>query len=273
MDLTRPVVMGILNITSDSFFADSRSQQEDEILALATTHHDAGAVILDIGAMSTRPKADEIPIGLEAERLAFATELIHKHIPHIILSADTYRHQPARSALESGAHVINDISGGLFDDQLLSVVGSFNAPYILMHNRAKSAEMHRHTDYDDLVFDMMQYLSHREAAAREAGIIDIIIDPGIGFSKTIEQNFEIMSRLHEFSLLRRPLLIGLSRKSFIYKTLGTTVERALNGTTAMHMVALQGGATILRAHDVQAARECIDLYNEMNNPSKSDERP
>ena len=263
LDLSMPRVMGILNVTPDSFYAASRVQNATSLLIMAEEHLANGAAILDIGALSTRPHAQEIPIDQECELITWAVETVKKQYPKALISVDTYRASVARAALELGVHMINDVGGGTFDDSMLQLVGAYDVPYVLMHNRAKADKMTAHTDYEDLIKEMLEFFYRQEYEASRAGIKDVILDPGIGFSKTIAQNFILIQRISEFNILGKPQLVGLSRKSFIYKTLETTAAGALNGTIAMHMVALQEGAKILRAHDVKEAIQCVKLYNAM----------
>ncbi len=263
LDLSSPVVMGIINATDDSFYANSRVSEIDQLLEKSAAHLEAGANIIDIGAMSTRPHAKELETSEETDRLEWALEALIKEFPKTIFSIDTYRARVAKRGLSMGAHMINDIGGGQFDPQMLSLVGQHKAPYVLMHNRVKPLDMVRHTQYEDIILEMLEYFYRCEWEAGQQGIIDIILDPGIGFSKTSAQNFEVLDRLREFNVVGRPMLVGLSRKSFIYKTLDITAEKALNGTTAMHIIALQGGAKIIRTHDTREAMECIALFNKL----------
>ena len=264
LDLSRPCIMGILNVTDDSFYPGSRLQDMGQLLAVAERHLEEGAQLLDVGVMSSRPGADEYSEKEEMKRLGTAICALRNRFPDVILSADTYRAEVARVALEEGADIINDIGGGIFDEKIWCVVAEYKAPYVLMHNRAKSHDMKRHASYDNLLLDVLRFFFEQEWKARAAGIVDVILDPGIGFSKTAEHNFQLLNRLHELRIVGKPLLIGLSRKSFIYKTLNGKPEAALNGTTAMHMVALQKGADILRVHDVKEAVECIKLNEAMS---------
>ena len=263
LDLTLPRVMAIVNVNSDSFFVGSRAQSEDEFLSMVNRHIQDGASIIDIGAMSTRPGAIEISLEKESEMILWATDRMRQEFPEALVSVDTYRASIARQALDLGAHIINDIGGGRFDPAILQVVADAGAPYVLMHNRVRSADMTSHTAYKDLIREMLSYFYHQTWKAKKLGIVDIIIDPGLGFSKTSMQNFIILNRLQEFDILGKILLIGLSRKSMIYKTLNTVPAAALNGTSAMHMIALQHGAKILRVHDTKEAMECIQLYNQL----------
>lgn len=255
--------MAIINLTDDSFYSGSRVMDPNELVDRVGRMLEEGASVIDIGAMSTRPRSLEIDIDVEITRIYEATNLLVRHFPSIIISIDTYRSSVARAGLEAGAHIINDVGGGLFDEKIWDVVAEFKAPYILMHNRAKSAEMHRFQHYEDIISEVMSEWLFRAGQAREHGVRDILFDPGIGFSKDAHANFKLLNRLHEFRILEYPMLIGLSRKRFIYQTLAQSEDLALNGTTAMHMVALMSGANILRVHDVKPAVQCVQLYNEM----------
>lgn len=263
LDITDPVVMGIINVTADSFYEGSRATAAADIIRQAEHHLTEGASILDIGAMSSRPGAHEMTIQEEIDALVPAIQIITSNFPDVIISADVYRGVVANAALNAGAHIINDIGGGTFDQSIMEVVARAHAPYILMHNRAKSLHMMHATDYDDVMQSLIDFFFRQVHLAREAGIDDIILDPGIGFSKTITQNFEVIQRFDELMPLDLPFLVGISRKSFIYKTLNTTADYALNGTSAIHALTLAKGATILRVHDVKEAMECITLHKEL----------
>ena len=258
---SRPIVMGIVNVNKDSFYPGSRFELNAELATHIEHMIKDGARILDVGVMSSRPGASELTMQVEAERLSRAIRWIKDRYPDAYISADCYRAPVAQEAIDAGADIINDIGGGLFDSEILSLVARANVPYVLMHNRAKSHHMHEFTEYDDVVTDVKRELAVRLQDAMDHGIVDVIIDPGIGFSKTAEQNFTLIRRLDEFEHLDWILLVGLSRKSFIYKTLDIDVNDSLNGTTAMHMMALERGAAILRVHDVKEAVQCIDLYH------------
>ena len=247
--------MGILNVTEDSFYDGGKYRTDDAVLERATRILSEGADIIDIGAMSTRPNAIEIPENEELNRIVNATKLVRKHFPEAVISIDTYRASVAKAAVESGAAMINDISGGTFDPDMISTVGQLQVPYCLMHTTAKPSEMQQHTEYKDILADMLQFFGTQLAKLHENHVHDIIIDPGFGFGKTLEQNYFLMKNLEVFQQLGYPLLVGISRKSMIYKLFGTTPDQALNGTTVLNTVALMKGADILRVHDVKEAVE------------------
>lgn len=256
----RPAVMGILNITPDSFYDGGRHTTPDAFLAHARQLLADGADIIDIGASSSRPGAQLIPPDEEARRLVEAVTLIRKEHPDAILSVDTCYSLPASKAIEAGADIINDISGGMFDDQMFTTVAALQVPYILMHNRALPSEMQQHTGYDDIVDDLAKYFSSKLDTLYRLGVKDIWIDPGFGFAKSVEENYELLHRLDELtSLFREPLLTALSRKSMIYKPLGITPDDALDGTIALDAVALEKGSRLLRVHDPKPAIQSIRL--------------
>lgn len=263
IDLSSPRIMGILNSTPDSFYAGSRIPGVDEALARAEAMLREGATFLDIGGYSTRPGAAEVTEEEELRRVAPLVEALVAAFPEALLSIDTFRSRVAGTALEAGAALVNDISAGLRDPEMLPLVAEKRVPYIMMHMRGTPADMAQLTAYDDLVGEILYYFSERLAAARALGITDLIADPGFGFAKTRAQNFELLAGLPAFRVLEAPLLVGISRKSMIWKTLGIDPSEALNGTTALHMLALQGGASILRVHDVREASECIRLWEEI----------
>lgn len=256
----RPAVMGILNITPDSFYDGGRHTTPDAFLAHARQLLADGADIIDIGASSSRPGAQLIPPDEEARRLVEAVTLIRKEHPDAILSVDTCYSLPASKAIEAGADIINDISGGMFDDQMFTTVAALQVPYILMHNRALPSEMQQHTGYDDIVDDLTKYFSSKLDTLYRLGVKDIWIDPGFGFAKSVEENYELLHRLDELTtLFREPLLTALSRKSMIYKPLGITPDEALDGTIALDAVALEKGSRLLRVHDPKPALQSIRL--------------
>lgn len=260
LDLKVPMVMGILNITPDSFYGGSRYVSDSEIIAAATKMMEEGADILDIGGYSSRPGAPDVPEEEEKDRVLRAIKLIIKEIPAAVISIDTFRSAVARQAVEEcGALMINDISGGEADPDMFHTVERLNVPYILMHMRGNPRTMQDNTVYDDVVADILRWFGTRIYDLRSKGVKDIILDPGFGFAKTVEQNFEILGRLGEFSVAGLPLLVGLSRKTTIWKTLGVTAGEALNGTTVLNTVALMKGADILRVHDVKEAVEAVKL--------------
>lgn len=264
LDLKIPRVMGILNITPDSFYSGSRLMKDSDIIDAALKMIEEGADILDVGGYSSRPGAPDISEEEESSRVFRAIKLIIKEIPGAIVSVDTFRSGIAREAVESyGAMIINDISGGEADPGMFGVVEKLNVPYILMHMRGNPGTMQNNTVYDDVVADILKWFGQKIYDLRTMGVKDIIIDPGFGFAKTVEQNFEILKRLGEFSVAGLPLLAGLSRKTTIWKTLGTTPENALNGTTVLNTAALIGGADILRVHDVREAVEAVKLVSKI----------
>jgi len=263
IDLSTPKVMGILNVTPDSFFDGGKYNNETAILNQVETMLSHGATFIDIGGYSSRPNADDVSETEELNRVIPIIELILKNFPETLISIDTFRSHVAKKSIEAGAALINDISAGKLDNNMLTTVGKLAVPYIMMHMRGTPKTMQQHTQYNDLTKEIISYFADRIAEAHKAKINDLIIDPGFGFAKTTEQNFVLLNTLELLQLIDQPILAGVSRKSMIYKTLNSTSENALNGTTALHMVALQKGAKILRVHDVKEASECITLYNQL----------
>ena len=261
VDLSTPRVMGILNLTPDSFYDGGKYRLKDPILNQTEKMLSEGATFIDLGGYSSRPGAKDISEKEELNRVLPAVDLLLATFPDILLSIDTFRSEVARVSLEQGAAMINDISAGVLDKLMMATVSEFGVPYIMMHMKGTPRDMISRTTYDDLLGEMLYYFSERVASARALGIKDIIIDPGMGFAKNSIQNFEILRQLELFHTLDLPVLIGLSRKSMIYKKLNTNAQQALNGTTALHMYALNKGAHILRAHDVKEALECITLMD------------
>ncbi|MEN8790352.1 MAG: dihydropteroate synthase [Flavobacteriaceae bacterium] len=255
--------MGILNITPDSFYDGGKFKGEAAILQQTGRMLQDGATFIDLGAYSSRPGAEEVTEEEELRRLEPVVEILIKEFPGIFLSIDTFRSRIASSCLQAGAALINDISGGDLDREMMSTVASFKAPYIAMHMRGTPQTMAKETDYQDLLTEIQYQFSLKITKARELKLNDLILDPGFGFAKTRSQNFELLKSLDLFQHFELPILVGLSRKSMIYKTLGTTPELALNGTTALHMIALEKGARILRVHDVAEACQCIRLFEEI----------
>ena len=264
IDLSAPKVMGILNVTPNSFFDGGKYKNEVEILSQVEKMLLDGATFIDIGAYSSKPNAEFVSEQEEISRIVPVVDLILKHFPETILSIDTFRSEVAKVSIESGAAIINDIAAGNLDDKMLEIIAKYNVPYIMMHMRGNPQTMQTLTDYDDIVKEMLFYFSEKVAMARSFGINDLIIDPGFGFAKTITQNYEVFQKMELFNMLQLPLLVGISRKSMIYRTLGTTVENALNGTTVLNTLALTKGAKILRVHDVKEAIECVTLFNKIN---------
>ena len=261
LDLRRPQVMGILNLTPDSFFAGSRVASEHDLLARAEAMLAAGAVVLDLGAYSTRPGAEDISEAEETTRLLPAVEILRREFPQVFLSADTFRAVVAAAAVAAGADLVNDVGGGTLDPAMFATVARLRVPYVLMHLRGTPQTMAKLTHYeDDLVLTLLRYFRDGLAALRQAGAVDVVLDPGFGFAKTAAQSHELLRRLPELQALGLPLLAGLSRKRMVYGPLGLGPEAALNGTTALHMVALQGGARLLRVHDVAEAVQAVQLF-------------
>lgn len=260
IDLSTPIVMGILNATPDSFYNSSRLNTEDEAIARTEKMLNDGATIIDIGGYSTRPGAQEISSEEEIERVIPLIKAIHNVFPEAILSIDSFRPSVVSKALETGATIVNDISG-FQDEEILDVTAKYNAAYILMHMKGTPQTMMGETNYNNLFGDIAQYFTEKINTIRSKGINDIILDPGFGFAKTIEQNHHLLANSNGFNIFDLPVLIGISRKSMIYKKLGITPEEALNGTIALNALALQNGAKILRVHDVKEASELIKLLS------------
>ena len=257
-----PKVMGILNITPDSFYAQSRTTPT-EVLHKAEQMLEEGATFVDIGGYSSRPNAQEVSPQEELQRVVPVVEALVKHFPDIRISVDTFRAEVARESLEAGACIINDISAGQIDPAIWEVVAHYQVPYIAMHMRGTPQTMQTYTEYDKLTKDILYYFSQVKDKARQLKLNDLIIDPGFGFSKTLAQNYELMQQLALFKALECPILVGISRKSMIYKLLNTTPEAALNGTTVLNTFALLHGADILRVHDVKEAVECVKIVGEL----------
>ncbi len=255
LSLEQPLVMGILNVTADSFYDGGRYLTEDAVLHRAGQILDEGADIIDIGAMSTRPGAEDIPESIEFERITHAVQLVREHFPQAVISVDTWRSSVVETAYKNGADMINDVSGGTFDDKMIQTVGELQIPYCLMHTPAKPDKMQQHTQYENILKDMLCFFGTQLEKLRKAGAHDVILDPGFGFGKTLEQNYFVLQNLDAFNCFDLPLLVGVSRKSMICKVLGCTPEQALNGTVVLNTIALLKGAHILRVHDVREAVE------------------
>lgn len=264
IDLSQPKVMGILNITPNSFFDGGKYSSDEEIIAKVQKMLADGATFIDVGAYSSKPNAEFVSEDEELNRIIPVVQLLVKQFPSILLSIDTFRSEVASACIENGAAIINDISAGNLDDKMLEVIAKYNVPYIMMHMRGKPKTMQSMTDYDDIVKEILFYFSEKISQARSLGINDLIIDPGFGFAKTIEQNYEVMQKVELFHNLELPMLIGISRKSMIHKFLGISADDALNGTTFLNTIALTKGAQILRVHDVKEAVECVKLYQKLN---------
>ncbi|MDP2187480.1 MAG: dihydropteroate synthase [Sphingobacteriaceae bacterium] len=267
IDLSQPVIMGILNLTPDSFFAGSRQWQiaPEVLLEKAAKMLEQGALFLDLGAYSTRPGAADISVEEEIDRLLPALENLRKQLPQALLSVDTFRSKVAEQALLAGAHLINDVSGGTLDAAMFATVAHYKVPYVLMHMRGTPQTMQQHTQYNQLVPEVISELLNKARELHQLGVTDVILDPGFGFAKTIDQNFEMLRQLDQLVQYGYPVLAGLSRKSMVYRTLKGTAETALNGTTVLNTIALSKGARILRVHDVQPAAEAIQLWKKIEN--------
>lgn len=264
LDLSQPLVMGILNVTPDSFYEGSRKQSELQIIERVSEIISQGGTIVDIGAQSSNPKSDFLTAEVEIERLRFALRIINREFPDAILSVDTFYADVARFCVEEhGVAIINDISGGQIDKTMFRTVADLSVPYILMHMRGTPQTMQQLIDYGNLLQDIFYYFSQKISELHSLGVNDIIIDPGFGFSKTIDQNYELMAALSGFHVFELPLLVGISRKSMIYRYLDITSDKSQNGTTVLNTFALQNGADILRVHDVQEAVEAIQMIDKL----------
>ncbi len=256
--------MGILNMTPDSFFDGGNLKSSTDVLVKTESMLKQGATFIDIGGYSTRPDATDVILEEELKRVIPIIALVSKNFPEALLSIDTFRSQVAEAAVEAGAHMVNDVSGGQMDEVMFSKVAQLKVPYVLMHMRGTPQSMMENCHYEDVTRDLLYYFSERMSLAHAAGIMDVIIDPGFGFSKHIEQNFELLRKLELFQHLEKPILVGMSRKSMIYKTLGITPEEALAGTISVNTIALSKGAKILRVHDVKEAVQSISLFGQMS---------
>lgn len=260
-----PVVMGILNVTPDSFFAGSRKNTEEEIILRVRQILDEGGKIVDVGAYSSRPGADDVSPEEEMKRLAFALGLLNREFgTDIIYSIDTFRADVARMCVEEyGAAIINDISGGEMDSRMFDTVADMNVPYILMHMKGTPANMQLNLVYEDLFGEVFRYMSEKVETLKLKGVNDIVLDPGFGFGKTLDDNYRLMAHMEEFSVFGLPLLVGISRKTMIYRLLGTSADEALNGTSVLNTISLMKGADILRVHDVREAVECVRIVEKL----------
>ncbi len=263
IDLSTPKVMGIINLTPDSFYDGGKLDSEKEIIHQAEKMLKEGATFLDLGGYSSRPGANFVSETDELNRVLPAVKTLIKEFPNINLSIDTFRSKIAKTCIENGACMINDISAGLLDPQMLEVIANYQVPLVIMHMRGTPKTMMLNTNYENLTNDILYFFSERISKARALGINDIIVDPGFGFSKKLDQNFELFNDLELFSFLNTPILIGISRKSMIQKTLNISATESLNGTTALHAIALQKGVSILRVHDVKEAFETISLLQNL----------
>ena len=265
ISLEEPLVMGILNVTPDSFYEGSRKQTETDIRNRIEEILREGGDIIDVGGYSSRPDAQEVSPEEEMERLCLALRILRDEYPKAMVSVDTFRAEIARRCIEEyGAAIINDISGGELDAEMFPTIAALHIPYIIMHMRGTPKTMQQHCDYQNLTADILLYFSKKIEQLHLMGVNDVIIDPGFGFSKTLEQNYELMRHLADFSLFEKPLLVGISRKSMIYKLLGGTPAESLNGTTVLNTYALLNGANILRVHDVKAAVEAVRIFKQLS---------
>ena len=264
IDLSIPKIMGILNITPDSFYDGGRYNSDKKILDHVEKMIIDGAVFIDIGAYSSRPGGVDIDENEELKRIIPAIELVNKKFPEIIISIDTFRSKVAEACLNSGAAIINDISASQLDEKMMETIAKYNVPYIIMHMKGNPQNMMDKSNYDDMLQEMIKYFSKKINQAISYKINDIIIDPGFGFAKNIKQNYDLLNHLDLLKILDKPIMVGISRKSMIYKSLDSTPEEALNGTTVLNTVALIKGASILRVHDVKEANECIKLIGSLN---------
>ncbi len=261
LSIDRPIVAAIVNVTPDSFFSGSRTERAEEIADRVRTHMEAGADWLDVGGYSSRPGAADVDAGEEYSRLARGLEVIRRDYPDVVVSVDTFRADVARRCVkEWNVEIINDISGGKLDADMWPTVAELGCGYVLMHMRGTPSTMQSMTDYADVTADVISELAFSLDTLRQMGVADVIIDPGFGFAKTVEQNFRLLADLREFTRLGCSVLAGISRKTMIWRTLGITPEESLNGTTALNMAALMNGADILRVHDAREAAECVKLF-------------
>lgn len=264
LDISSPIIMGILNVTPDSFYDGGFYNSTNKVIDQVKKMVSDGASIIDIGGYSSRPGAEEISVDTELKRVLPVIKLIKKKYPKILISIDTFRSEVAKLSVECGADIINDISGGSLDSKMYKTIARLNVPYIIMHMKGDPGNMMEKTNYKDIFGELNKYFNEKISLAESFGIKNIIIDPGFGFSKTTKQNFDILNNLNLFNQHKRPILVGVSRKSMIYKTLNTTPDNSLNGSTVLHTVSLLKGAKIIRTHDVKQANECIRLVSELN---------
>jgi dihydropteroate synthase len=262
--IDKPVVMGIINVTPDSFYEGSRFTGANEILVQAEKMINEGVDIIDIGGQSTRPGSEKMSEEEELKRVIKAVEMIHQRFPGSVISIDTYFASVVKHCVEAGASMVNDISSGTLDNKMLETVAALKVPYVAMHMRGNPQNMQQLTNYDNVTREVLDFFIQKKEECRKAGIFDLVIDPGFGFAKMAKHNFEIVKNLSVFKMLQLPVMIGVSRKSSIYKTLNISAEEALNGTTVLHTIALMNGANILRTHDVKEAKEAIKLFELVN---------
>ncbi|HPH24271.1 MAG TPA: dihydropteroate synthase [Chitinophagaceae bacterium] len=265
LSIAQPIVMGIVNTTPDSFYTNSQQQSIESAFLTAEKMLQDGAAIVDIGAQTTQPGSSEVGIEEELKRAIPVIEKIHTTFPEAIISIDTYHATVAKKAVEAGASIVNDVSGGLMDNQMLPTVAALHVPFVCMHMKGTPKNMQQNPTYNNVTEEVLTFFIEKIDACKKAGINDVIIDPGFGFGKTIEHNYTLLKQLAAFKILQKPILLGVSRKSMIYKPLEVTANEALNGTSVLHTIGLENGASILRVHDVKEAIECIhltQLYNQ-----------
>jgi len=262
--IDKPLVMGIINVTNDSFYEGSRFRGIDQVVAVAEKMLTDGADILDIGGQSTRPGSESISADEEMERVVPAIEAITERFPGAFISIDTYYSKVAQASIEAGALIVNDISAASMDKNMIKIVADLKVPYVLMHMKGTPQTMQQNAVYENVTREVLDFFIKKTQELKQAGILDVIIDPGFGFAKTIEHNFELLKNLSVFKMLDKPILLGVSRKSTIYKTVGKTANEALNGTTVLNTIGLMNGASILRVHDVKEAKEAVTLFSTMN---------
>jgi dihydropteroate synthase len=264
IDLSAPKVMGILNLTPDSFYDGGKLKDEKSLLFQAEKHLSEGATFLDLGAVSTRPNADEVALEEELSRIVPAVEVLSKNFPKAKLSIDTFRAKVAEETVHAGAHMINDISGGTMDETMFETIAKLNVPYVMMHIKGTPQTMQSFAQYENVTQEVFQFLLERSQTLKQLGVHDVILDPGFGFAKDLTQNYELMREMDQLQKIGLPILVGISRKSMINKVLNTKAAEALNGTTALNTIALQKGASILRVHDVKEAIECVKISQAMH---------
>lgn len=269
IDLAKPIVMGILNVTPDSFFDGGKYKTEKKVVSRAEEILEQGGTIIDIGAVTAKPGSDGLSTKDEIDRLLPAVKAVRKAFPNAFISIDTYRSWVALKVIEEcGPCIVNDVTGGNFDVHMFDTVGKLGVPYILMHMLGTPLHMQENPEYDDIIRDISLFFTDRVKKLTKAGVKDVIIDPGFGFGKTLEHNYELLNRLDSFKVFQLPVLAGMSRKTMIYKLLGSTPEEALNGTSVTNTLALMGGADILRVHDVREASEAIRIFNMLRSTSE-----
>lgn len=259
--IEKPIIMGIINVTPDSFYENSRSENADTVMRLAEKMISEGATIIDIGGQSTRPGSKKVSPDEELRRIIKPVQALYKSFPEAIISIDTYYSRVAKEAVLAGAVIVNDISGGNFDPEMIRTVADLSVPYILMHIKGNPETMQENPIYDNVAKEVLDYFIRKLDLLRKAGVSDVIIDPGFGFGKNIDHNFQLLGKLSLFSITGKPVLAGISRKSAVYKTLGVSANQALNGTTVLNTIALLNGASILRVHDVKEASEAVILVD------------